>query len=71
MEQNSNETQINNDRLTVLEQKVDYLVSQARAASTARKITLILTILFVVLPVVLLMFVLPSAMESLTASYSI
>ncbi len=61
----------NEAHLILLEQKVDYLVTQARAAARARKITLILTLLFVVGPVVLMMFFLPSAMNSLTSSYQI
>ena len=69
MEQNPADAILNDASMLLLEQKIDYLVTQARSAARARKITLILTLIFVVGPVILMIFVLPSAMSSLTSSY--
>lgn len=71
MEQNSTTTLPNDARMVLMEQKIDYLVEQARASARARKITLILTLIFVVGPVILMLFVLPSTISSLTSSYQI
>ena len=57
-------------RLVMMEQKIDFLVEEARKSQRARKITLWATILFFVLPLIGIIAILPSAMSSLTGGLS-
>lgn len=53
-------------RLILLEQKIDYLVDEARKSARARKITFWVTIIVFVLPLIGIVALLPSVMGSLT-----
>lgn len=55
-------------QLVMMEQKIDYLVEEARKNARARKITFWVTILIVVLPLIGIIALLPSVMGSLTGA---
>lgn len=55
-------------RLVLMEQKIDYLVEEARKSARARKITFWVTIVVVVLPFFGILALLPSVMGSLTGA---
>lgn len=57
--------------LIMLEQKIDYLVDEAKKSARARKITFWVTIIVVVLPLFGIIALLPSVMGSLTGANSL
>lgn len=71
MEPNSIETVSTEQRLTIIEQKIDILVKEAKASAMSRKITIVLTVVFFVLPLIAIVALLPTIMNSLTTAYSI
>lgn len=58
-------------RLILMEQKIDYLVDEARKSARARKITFWVTVIVVVLPFFGILALLPSVMGSLTGANSL
>ncbi len=58
-------------KLQLLESKIDFLVKEAQIAKRNRKILLILTIIFVVLPFIATIFILPSVIGGITDMYQI
>ncbi len=50
----------------MIEQKIDFLVDEAKKSKRARQITFWATIVFFVLPLIGIIAILPSAMSSLT-----
>ncbi len=58
-------------KIQLIESKIDFLVKEAQIAKRNRIILLFLTIIFVVLPFIAMIFVLPSAVSSMTDMYQI
>ncbi len=71
MEQESTTPLPTDARLILMEQKIDYLVSEAHKSARARKITFWVTILVVVLPFIGILALLPSVMGTLTGANSL
>lgn len=55
-------------RLEKIESKLDALVSQAEKAQKMKQMGLIITIIFFILPVILLLFMLPKILGGMTAN---
>lgn len=58
-------------RLIMMEQKIDFLVDEAKKNARARKITFWVTMLVVVLPLIGIIALLPMVMGSLTGANSL
>lgn len=70
MEQTSEGKTSVEDNLILINQKIDYLVKQAKISATTRKISIIVALVFVLLPAIIMIFVLPTAISSITSTYS-
>lgn len=60
-----------NQKITLLEKKIDYLVSEAEKAARVRKITLILTLIFVVAPIIIAIIAIPTLISTVSSMYQI
>ncbi len=58
-------------RITNIEKHIEFLVAEAHIARRNRRFVLILTLLFVILPIIILLFALPSIMSQATSMYQL
>ncbi|MDP2812757.1 MAG: hypothetical protein Q8O32_03635 [bacterium] len=57
-------------KITALEQKIDEMYKITMAAKKMFIWSLVLSLLFFVIPLIILMFILPSMLDTMTSAYS-
>jgi len=57
-------------KITALEQKIDEMYKITMAAKKMFIWSLVLSLLFFVIPLIILMFILPSMLDTMTSNYS-
>ncbi len=60
-----------NVRIDNIEKQLEFLVAEAKVARRNRRIVMVLTLLFVVLPIVIFLIALPSVISQMTSMYQI
>lgn len=71
MENNTSNNIDINQKIVLLEKKIDYLVSEAEKAARARKITIIVTLIFVVAPIIIAIIAIPTMISTVSSMYQL